>query len=144
MANEQKNEKETATKATEGKVTTKKSAAGIAGAINLSEDVVAKIAAMSARDIKGIHSLGRSRMINFGDETKRGVEAEVGNTEAAIDVDVIIEYGCDLEAVAEQLRGRIADEVRKMASRNVIEVNINVIDVKLPEPETKEEPRRVN
>ena len=141
MANE---DAKTSTKSTEGKVTTKKSATGIGGAINLSEDVVAKIAAMAARDIKGIHSLGRSRMINFGDETKRGVEAEVGNTEAAIDVDVIIEYGCDLEAVAEQLRSRIADEVRKMASRNVIEVNINVIDVKLPEPEVKEEPRRVN
>lgn len=125
-------------------MTTKKTAGGIGGAINLSEDVVAKIAAMAARDIKGIHSLGRSRMINFGDETKRGVEAEVGNTEAAIDVDVIIEYGCDLEAVANQLRSKIADEVRKMASRNVIEVNINVIDVKLPEPEVKEEPRRVN
>jgi len=141
MANE---EEKTKTKSTEGNVTTKKSANGIGGAINLSEDVVAKIAAMAARDIKGIHSLGRSRMINFGDETKRGVEAEVGNTEPAIDVDVIIEYGCDLEAVAGQLRSRIADEVRKMASRNVIEVNINVIDVKLPEPEAKEEPRRVN
>ncbi len=35
-----------------------------------------------------------------------------------------------------QMRKRIADEVNKMAGREVVEVNINVIDIKLPEKET--------
>jgi len=125
--------------------TTKQSGnAGVSGAINMSEDVVATIAAMAARDIKGIYSLGKSRLIPFGEGTHRGVEAEVGNTEAAVDVDVVIEYGCDINDVAGQLRDKIATEVGKMCNRKVIEVNINVVDVHLPEPEAakkKEEPR---
>lgn len=125
-------------------MTVKKGNGEIRGSINLGEDVVAKIAAMAARDIEGIHALGKSRIINFGDENKRGVEAEVGTREAALDVDVVIEYGCDLSAVAEKLRARIAEEVKKMASREVVEVNVNVIDVHLPEAEAKEAPRRVN
>lgn len=110
----------------------------VGGEITLSEDVVAKIAGLAARQIDGIHSLGRSRLVQFGDSPTRGIEAEVGKKEAALDLDVIIEYGVDIRQVAQQLRDRIADEVNKMAGRNVVEVNININDVHLPSKETKE------
>jgi len=118
----------------------------IAGTIELSDDVVATIAGLACRDIGGVHSLGKSRLINFGDDPSRGVEAEVGNTEAAIDLDVVIEYGADIHAIADELKQRVADEVGKMADRQVIEVNIHVVDVRLPETETetKTDERRVN
>jgi len=122
-----------------------KNASGVSGSINLSDDVVATIAGLAARDIPGIFSIGKSRWIDFSDSPTRGVDAEVGQMEAAIDIDVVIEYGCDLEETAAKLRARIAEEVAKMASREVVEININVVDVQLPdaEPEVKEEHRRV-
>lgn len=111
----------------------------IGGTISLGENVVATIAGLAARDIEGIRTLGRSRMIRFGDSPTRGVEAEVGDTQAAVDVDVVIEYGCDIQALAETLRGRVAAEVARMCDRDVIEVNINVVDIELPE-DAKPEP----
>jgi uncharacterized alkaline shock family protein YloU len=115
------------------------------GNINMSEDVVATVAGLVAREIDGIHALGRSRMISFGDDPSRGVEAEVGKKEAAVDMEVVIEYGCDLRDMAAKLRERVGAEVEKMAGRKVVEVNIDVIDVHLPgsESDTKEEARRV-
>ena len=119
------------------------SAGEIGGDITMSESVVATIAGLSARQIEGIHSLGKSRLISFGDSPTRGVDAEVGSREAALDLDVIIEYGVDLRKVAGALRKRISDEVDKMAGRQVVEVNINVVDVHLPEKEAPPPKKRV-
>lgn len=119
------------------------SAGEIGGDITMSEGVVATIAGLAARQIEGIHSLGKSRLISFGDSPTRGVDAEVGSREAALDLDVIIEYGVDLRKVAGELRKRISDEVDKMAGRQVVEVNINVVDVHLPEKEEPPPKRRV-
>jgi uncharacterized alkaline shock family protein YloU len=103
------------------------------GHITMSEGVVETVAGLAARQIGGIHELGKPRFVRFGDSPTRGVDAEVGEKEAAIDLDVTIEYGCDLRETAEQLRRMIADEVNRMAGRKVVEVNINVHDVHLPE-----------
>ncbi len=119
---------------------------GIRGAITMNEDVVATIAGLAARDIKGIHSLGKSRLVPFGESSPtRGVAAEVGTKQAALDLDVVINYGCDIKKVAQQLREEIVEQVKLMAGRDVIEVNIHVIDIKLPEtpssPAKDENPR---
>ncbi len=111
-----------------------------AGSISLSHEVVAKIAGVAARDVKGIHSIGKSNLISFGNDPARGIDAEVGSLEAAIDLDVVIEYGCDIRAVSSELRERIGREVNRMAGREVVEVNINVIDIKTPEAEVEETP----
>jgi uncharacterized alkaline shock family protein YloU len=112
----------------------------------MSEDVVATIAGMAAREIDGIYALGKGRLISFGDNPGRGVEAEVGKKEAALDLEVVIEYGCDLREVASILREKVSDQVEMMAGRKVVEVNLDVIDVHLPEKDDKmdkEEIRRV-
>lgn len=121
----------------------RKSDGEIGGTITLGEDVVATIAGFAARDIEGIRALGRSRMIRFGNRVSRGVEAEVGETQAAVDVDVVIQYGCDISTLAEELRTRVANEVARMCNRDVIEVNINVVDIELPEEEKPEPKPRV-
>jgi uncharacterized alkaline shock family protein YloU len=113
----------------------------IGGKIEMSEDVVATIAALAARQVGGIHALGRSRFISFGEKLTRGVDVEVGSREAALDLEVIIDYGTNIRDVATELRKRIATEVDRMAGRRVIEVNINVVGIHLPE-EKKEEPER--
>lgn len=108
----------------------------VKGMVTLDQDVVATIAGLAAREVDGIHALGKSRLISFGDDPTRGVDAEVGKFQAAIDLDVVIEYGCDMDKMANELRTRIVQEVGLMAKREVVEVNINVVDIKLPEPAT--------
>lgn len=115
----------------------------IGGHITLGENVVAKIASMASRGIEGIHSLGRSRFISFGDTSRRGVAAEVGETEAALDVDIILEYGTDIRKTASELRRAVAAEVERMAGRKVVEVNVNILDIHLPETEAPSPQPRV-
>ena len=104
----------------------------VGGKIEMSSDVVATVAALAARDIPGIYSLGKSRLIPFGNATTRGVAAEVGDEEAAIDVEVTIEYGCNIHDAGKELRRRIAAEVDKMTGRRVVEVNIDIVGIHIP------------
>lgn len=115
----------------------------IGGRLEMSEDVVATIAGLAARQVEGIHSLGKSRFISFGDDPTRGVGVEVGTLEAALDLEVIIDYGTNIRDVSSELRKRIAAEVDHMAGKKVVEVNINVVGINMPEEEKEEPPRRV-
>ena len=105
----------------------------VGGDLRMSKDVVATIAGIAARKIAGVHSLGKSRLITFGDSPTWGIEAEVGSKEAALDVDIIIEYGCNLREVSNRLRAEIAQQVDMMAGRKVVEVNINVVGIHIEE-----------
>lgn len=106
---------------------------GIAGHVTLNADVVATIARLAARDVPGIHSVGKTPFINLGEDRTRGVAAEVGQKQAAFDLDIVVEYGQDIKEIARHLRERTASEVKKMAGRDVVELNIHVVDIKLPE-----------
>jgi len=116
-----------------GKNTTNPS--GIAGKISLGADVVEKIAGLVAREIPGIHSIGKSSIIPFGDKDRRGVEAEVGELEAALDLEAVINYGVDVEEVVSKLRTRLAEQLKRMTGRNLVEVNIKVVGIHLPDDE---------
>lgn len=114
------------------KITIEENPSGINGVITLDENVVSTIAGLAARDVEGVYEVGKSRLISFGDNPTRGVHTEVGTRQAAFDLDVVIEYGADIRQVAQHLRERTAAEVAKMAGREVVELNVNVIDIHLP------------
>lgn len=115
------------------RVTIEENPSGIQGSITLNEDVVTTIAGLAAREVDGISSLGKSGIFTLGDNPKRGLNTELGKIQAAFDVDVVIEYGNDIREVAKQLREKIAEKVNMMAGKEVVEININVVDIKLPE-----------
>ncbi len=125
-----------------GKVTIDTSTDKVKGVVTMDADIVATIAGLAAREIEGIHALGATRLFSLGDSPTRGVEAEVGMKQAALDLEVVLDYGYDMKQVARTLRQTVAQRVEKMSSREVVEVNIDVVDIKLPEEtQTKERPR---
>lgn len=109
----------------------------VGGKLMMKEDVVATIANYALRDVAGIAALGKAGILNraIGPDPTRGVEAEVGETQAALDIDVVIEFGCDIHKVADEVRNKVAAAVFKMAGRKVVEVNINVVGIQMPEDE---------
>jgi uncharacterized alkaline shock family protein YloU len=121
----------------------KKNADAMAGEVRLDETVVARIAAMAVKNVEGLHSLGKSRLLRFGDDSTRGVDVEVGKKQVALDLEVVIEYGHDIKKVARTVRQTIADAMEKMAGREVAEINIHVVDIKLPEDAKPEKKGRV-
>ena len=63
----------------------------------------------------------------------RGVSAEVGETQAAIDLTVTVPYGRSIPEVTKAMRDNVIQHVENMTGLEVTEVNITVKDVYLPE-----------
>ena len=113
----------------------------VRGTLEMSESVVAAIANYTGGQVKGVHSIGRSGL-NLALDGKtilgigpgKGVLAEVGRTQAALDMDVVIDFGCNIDEVTEELRAAVAQAVKKMTGKEVIEINIDVVGIELPAP----------
>ena len=107
----------------------------VGGRLEMSKKVVAVIANYTARRVAGIHDLGKAGLLyrSIGSDPTRGVDAEVGEEQAALDLEVIIEYGCDINETIAELRRQIAQEVQRTASREVVEINIKVTGIHLDE-----------
>ncbi|MGW4467306.1 Asp23/Gls24 family envelope stress response protein [Micromonospora sp. NPDC004704] len=109
------------------------------GKTRIAEGVVAKIAGFSAREIPGVHSMGsgiarrvgqlRNLVPGGSEASTQGVSVEVGEREAAVDLDIVTWYGQSIVDVSEAVRRNVIDRVQEMTGLRVIEVNINVDDV---------------
>ncbi|MDW5330175.1 Asp23/Gls24 family envelope stress response protein [Plantactinospora sp. KLBMP9567] len=109
------------------------------GKTRIAEGVVAKIAGFAAREIPGVRSMGAGLarrvgqlrgLVPGGSETiRQGVSVEVGEREAAIDLDIVTFYGQSIVEVSEAVRRNVVDRVQAMTGLRVVEVNINVDDV---------------
>jgi len=115
--------------------TTPKKKGQVGGRLEMSSKVVAAIANFTARRVEGIHALGKAGLLysSIGADPTRGVDAEVGDRQAALDLEVVIEYGCDINDTAAELRRQIAEEVYKTAGREVVEINIKVTGIHIEE-----------
>ena len=72
----------------------------------------------------------------------RGISVEVGETEAAVDVDIVAEYGVAIHQLAGAIRKNIISAVEGMTGLKVNEVNVSVLDIHLPEEDKKEEEKQ--
>ncbi|MFR0356553.1 Asp23/Gls24 family envelope stress response protein [Streptomyces sediminimaris] len=122
------------------------------GRTTIADGVVEKIAGLAARDVVGVHALGsglsrtfgavRDRVPGSSKSVTRGVKAEVGEVQTALDLEIVVDYGVSISDVARAVRENVIVAVERMAGLEVVEVNIAVSDVKLPEEEEEEpEPR---
>jgi uncharacterized alkaline shock family protein YloU len=111
------------------------------GRTTVANVVVQKIAGRAAREISGVYDFGGSAPRAFGAITERipgarastgrGVSVEVGEKQAAIDLDIVVEYGVPIAQLAQSIRRNVIDAVEQMTSLAVVEVNINVNDLHL-------------
>ncbi|WP_329567478.1 Asp23/Gls24 family envelope stress response protein [Streptomyces sp. NBC_01361] len=119
------------------------------GKTTIADGVVAKIAGTAAREVPGIHNLGagvtraigavRERVPGGGTGgVSRGVKVEVGERQAAMDIDVVVEYGFAIVDVAAEVRVNVISAVERMTGLEVVEVNLVVDDVNLPDEDDAE------
>lgn len=116
------------------------------GKTMIADGVVAKIAGAAAREVDGVHELipagagaalaGFAGRLARTDQRSTGVNVEVGMREAAIDLNMSVDYGVSIPQVAEAVRQNIMDRVRGMTGLTVKEVNINAADLYFPTEET--------
>lgn len=110
------------------------------GKTTIASSVVQKIAGIAAAEISGVHALGGGFSRAFGEIRERipgsagashtsGVAVEVGEKQAAIDLDLIVEYGASIVELAKVVRRNVIGAVERMTGLEVIEVNIAVNDI---------------
>jgi uncharacterized alkaline shock family protein YloU len=114
------------------------------GNISVAEGVVQKIAGKACREVAGVHAMGTSGSRAFGMIRERipgssgpsfgqGVGVEVGEAEAAIDLDIVVEYGVGIVELGRSIQRNVKQAVERMTGLRVVEVNIAVDDVYLPD-----------
>ncbi|WP_043618391.1 Asp23/Gls24 family envelope stress response protein [Nonomuraea candida] len=112
------------------------------GTTSIDDGVVAKIAGLAAREVSGVYAmgggaaraLGSMRGIVGGEaNVSQGVSVEVGERQAAVDLDLVTEYGTAIPDLAAAVRKNVIGAVERMCGLEVTEVNIRVDDVHLPE-----------
>lgn len=113
------------------------------GITTIEDTVVAKVAGMAAREVPGVYDMGNAARRAFSAVTDRipnsqtnvagGISVEKGETQTAIDVTVVVEYGTSIVEVGNAIRRNVIDQVEGSTGLEVIEVNINVVDVHLPQ-----------
>ncbi|WP_255952681.1 Asp23/Gls24 family envelope stress response protein [Streptomyces odontomachi] len=125
-------------------------ASGTRGRTTIADGVVEKIAGLAARDVFGVHAMGSGIARTFGamrervpgggtKSVTRGVKAEVGEVQTALDLEIVVDYGVAISDVARDVRENVVGAVERMTGLEVVEVNIAVSDVKLPDEEDEEE-----
>ena len=104
------------------------------GTVTYANDVIATIAGVAATEVSGVAGMsggissGITEMLGKNNLTK-GVKVEVGTQEAAIDLNIVVEYGSELHKVAEAVQENVKKAVETMTGLQVVEVNVNILGV---------------
>jgi uncharacterized alkaline shock family protein YloU len=139
-----------ATTSTDASPATKDRLATGEGKISVAQGVVQKIAGIACREISGVHAMGVSTSRAFGAVRERipgssgpnvaqGVGVEVGETEAAIDLDIVVEYGVSIADLGRSIQRNVKQAVERMTGLDVVEVNVNVDDLYMPGSDEQDE-----
>lgn len=109
------------------------------GKTTIADTVVEKIAGLATREVSGVHALGTNVARAFGAVRERipgaktslaqGVSVEVGERQAAVDLDIVVEYGVEIGEVTKAVRRNVISAIERMTALEVTEVNISVGDV---------------
>ncbi|MET8943353.1 Asp23/Gls24 family envelope stress response protein [Streptomyces sp. NPDC004542] len=113
------------------------------GRTSIADLVVVKVAGIAAREIPGVYDMGgglsrtigavRDRVPGGRPNVGRGVKVEVGERQTAVDLDLVVEYGVPITEVSRDVRENVIAAVERITGLEVVEVNITVHDVRLPD-----------
>ena len=111
----------------------------VRGELTYEDKVIQKIIGLSLEKVPGLlHVDGgffsnlTEKLVNTNDVT-HGVKVEVGKEQVAVDLNVIVEYRKNVPTLYKEIKDVIVSEVAKMTDLEVVEVNVNVVDIKTKE-----------
>lgn len=102
------------------------------GSVNISEDVLASIAAVSAVEVDGVTALASG--INFTEifgtkKPSKGVKIQLSENLATVDIYLSVKYGFVIPSVAAQVQDKIINAIESMTGLTVAAVNVHVSGV---------------
>ena len=103
--------------------------------LTFDDQVITKITALCAHEVDGILGMDGNVMDTIADtftksdNTGKGIKVDVGEQQVAIDVDVLLEFDRDAQALFHQLCERVSARIKQMTGLQVVALNMNVKDV---------------
>lgn len=112
------------------------------GCVNISEDVLASIAAVSAMEVDGVATLGAG--INFaewfgGKKNSKGVKITVNETDVVVDIVLAIKYGFVIPNVAAKVQDKVMTAIDSMTGLHASAVNVHIAGVAFEKEAAKPE-----
>ncbi|MDU2066897.1 MAG: Asp23/Gls24 family envelope stress response protein, partial [Sporomusaceae bacterium] len=111
----------------------------VQGKLTYEDKVIQKIIGISLEEVEGLLTVDggffsnlAGKLVNTDDVTS-GIDVEVGEKQVAVDLDIVAEYGKDIHKIYNEMKEIITKEVKNMTGLEVIEVNVNVVDIKTEE-----------
>lgn len=103
--------------------------------LTFNDSVIEKIAGLVCRNVEGVLSLDGGMMSELADrfskktDPTKGIDAEVGEKQVALDMDATIEYGADAREIFDEICERTQRAIKNYTGLDVVEINVNVNDV---------------
>ena len=121
---------------------------GETSSIKIADDVVSVIAGKAVSEAPGVYAMaggfagGISEVLSGKKNLSKGIKVEVGEKEAKIDVNIIVEYGSRIPDVAFDIQNRVKAAVEGMTGLKVIAVNVHVQGVNTESVTASEEEKQ--
>lgn len=120
-------------------MTEMKEFSGIRGELTYSDKVIEKMIGLALESVDGLLAVSggffanlKDKIVN-SDEPTTGVHVEVGKKQVAVDLAIIVEYKKHLPTIYKEMKAIIESEVKAMTDLEVVEVNVEVVDIKTRE-----------
>ena len=114
------------------------------GAIHISEEVIATIAALAVQDVEGVYGLNTT--LSSSELPKLAKRAQQGkgirlviseDDEISVDCYIVVLYGHSVVDVAKAVQETVTSAVESTTGRKVKNVNVNISGITLPRPAKK-------
>lgn len=107
------------------------------GTVNISEEVVAAIAALAISEVDGVYGLSSSFTADLKEllgkkNMSKGVELTLEEETVTIECYVVVTYGFEIPAVAANIQEAVTTAVESMAGLKVAAVNVDVCGISAP------------
>lgn len=108
----------------------------IRGTLTYDNKVIEKIIGLALENVDGLLGVDggflsnmKEKLVN-ADTTRDGVNVEVGKKQVAVDLNIIAEYKKHVPTIFKTIKEVIEKEVKGMTNLDVVEINVNVIDIR--------------
>ena len=107
------------------------------GTINISEEVVAAIAAVAVREVEGVYGLQSSFTADIKEmlgskNLSRGVKLTIEEDVVTVECFILLTYGYEIPKVASAIQENVINAVESMTGLSVATVNVDVCGIATP------------
>ena len=107
------------------------------GTIQISEEVIATIAALAANEVEGVCGLSANFSADIAEllgrkNLRKGVKLKFSEDTITVDCFVVAVYGHPVMEIARNVQEKVTTAIESMTGQNVLSVNVEICGIAMP------------